>query len=126
LYGIEVGCTHQMRGAVVLEAEVANHLYRIAQEAVTNAVRHGKATQVSIHLAGMSRKVRLAISDNGIGIGENAGSGPGMGLKIMQYRARIAHGELKVERLEPRGTRVLCECTVSSRAKRAATGVARA
>jgi nitrate/nitrite-specific signal transduction histidine kinase len=67
----------------------------------------------------------LAISDDGIGIADNAANSPGMGLKIMQYRARIAHGELKVERLEPRGTRVLCECTVSTRAKRA-KGAARA
>jgi two-component system sensor kinase FixL len=126
LYGVEVVCTHQMRGALTLEQEMANHLYRIAQEAVSNAVRHGKATQVSIHLAGMPRKVRLAVSDNGVGIADNAASGPGMGLKIMQYRARIAHGELKVERLESRGTRVLCECTMPSRAKRVAGGLARA
>jgi len=125
LYGIEVVCTRQMRSTLSLEAEVANHLYRIAQEAVTNAVRHGNATRVSIHLAGLQRKVRLAISDDGVGIADNAASGPGMGLKIMQYRARIAHGELKVERLQPRGTRVLCECAVSNRAKRAA-GLARA
>jgi PAS domain S-box-containing protein len=125
LYGIDVACTHQMRGALTLDPEMANHLYRIAQEAVSNAVRHGKATQVSIHLAGLPRKVRLAVSDDGIGIADNAASGPGMGLKIMQYRARIAHGELKVERIEPRGTRVLCECTVSSRVKRVAGGLAR-
>ena len=82
---------------------------------MTNAVRHGQATQVTVQLLVEERTVRLTISDNGVGLPETGVDGfgdeqPGMGLKIMAYRARMIDGVVTVERLREGGTRVRCRC----------------
>ena len=87
-------------------------MYRIAQEAVRNAVRHGQARTIRLHLAVTRAKVSLAITDDGIGLPEHAMDATGMGLKIMRYRARMLGGEVHFERVEPTGTRVVCECPI--------------
>jgi nitrate/nitrite-specific signal transduction histidine kinase len=98
---------------------VANHLYRIAQEAVTNAVKHGAAKAVRLQLSATRGKVRLVIADDGRGLPPTFGARDGqsgMGLRIMRYRARIARGEVRVERGERVGTRVVCECPLQTHA----------
>jgi PAS domain S-box-containing protein len=110
LYGVPVTCTHRVKTVRPLGAELANHLYRIAQEAVRNAVRHGHARSIRLHLHGARAKVRLTITDDGTGMPADAVDAAGMGLKIMQYRARILGGEVRFERAEPQGTRIVCEC----------------
>lgn len=112
LYGVKVTFTRRLRGAKPLGAELANHLYRIAQEAVRNAVRHGQARTIRLHLAVARAKVSLAITDDGIGMPEQAMDAMGMGLKIMRYRARMLGGEVLFERVEPTGTRLVCECPI--------------
>jgi len=87
---------------------VATHLYRIAQEAVTNAVRHSRATHIVIGLHLVGGAVTLSVSDNGIGMPAEFDSLTGMGLHTMQYRARIVGGRLEIERRECGGTRVIC------------------
>jgi signal transduction histidine kinase len=114
LYGVKVVCTHGVRPSSPLSAETANHLYRIAQEAVTNAVRHGQAQIIRLNLTSMRGQVRLVISDDGSGIPESAIDAPGMGLKIMRYRARMVGGEVRFEAGKPRGTRVVIECPAQS------------
>ena len=125
LYGVQVVFSHRLTGSKPLGAELANHLYRIAQEAVRNAVRHGQARTIRLHLAVTRGKVSLAITDDVTGLPEQAMDATGMGLKIMRYRARMLGGEVHFERAEPTGTRVVCECpiertTPSSRPKQAA------
>jgi PAS domain S-box-containing protein len=110
VYGIKAAFTNRLPPEIVLEAETANHLYRIAQEAMTNAVKHGRASVVRLQLSVSHRKLRLLIADDGCGFGPEAERSIGMGLRIMRYRARIAHGEVRIERGEPTGTRVICEC----------------
>lgn len=112
LYGVQIVCTHRLESPRPLNAELANHLYRIAQEAVRNAVRHGQARSIRLHLHGARAKVRLTVTDDGIGMPPQAESAPGMGLKIMRYRARILGGEVRFERSTPSGTRIICECPV--------------
>jgi len=73
----------------------ASHLYRIAQEAVNNATRHGGATRVEISLTDNDGLVMLRIADNGKGLGKDVKPG-GMGMKIMDYRARAIGGELRI------------------------------
>jgi PAS domain S-box-containing protein len=114
LYGVRVVFTHRMKGARPLSAELANHLYRIAQEAVRNAVRHGKARSIRLHLSSVRAKVRLAITDDGIGLPSEAMDATGMGLKIMRYRARMLGGEVHFERGDSGGTRVVCECPIEA------------
>jgi PAS domain S-box-containing protein len=114
IYGVQVTCTHRVKTVRPLSTELSNHLYRIAQEAVRNAVRHGQARSIRLHLHGARAKVRLTITDDGIGMPSDAVDAPGMGLKIMRYRARILGGEVRFERADPEGkqagTRIVCEC----------------
>lgn len=116
LYDVQVISTHRGEGQRELSAELANHLYRIAQEAVRNAVRHGQARTIRLHLHTTSAKVRLTVTDDGIGMRSQAHDSPGMGLKIMQYRARILGGEVRFERHAPSGTRIVCECPIANSA----------
>jgi PAS domain S-box-containing protein len=110
VYGIKAAFTNRLPPEIILEAETANHLYRIAQEAMTNAVKHGRASAVRLQLSVSHRKLRLLIADDGCGFGPEAEQSLGMGLRIMRYRARIARGDVRIERGEPSGTRVICEC----------------
>jgi PAS domain S-box-containing protein len=115
MYGVNVRLRSRIWPELTLDEPAANHLYRIAQEAVTNAVRHGQASQVTVQLLVEERTVRLTISDNGAGLPATGVDGfgdeqPGMGLKIMAYRARMIDGVVTVERLREGGTRVRCRC----------------
>jgi len=92
---------------------VATHLYRIAQEAVTNAVKHGKANSIVIQLCAVENRIELKITDNGIGIPVSRNS-TGMGLHIMNYRARTIGGSLEIERAPNGGTIVFCSARQSS------------
>lgn len=112
IYGVQVLCTHHMGAARPLTAELANHLYRIAQEAVRNAVRHGHARTIRLHLHSARAKVRLTVTDDGTGMPPHADEAAGMGLKIMRYRARMLGGEVRFERATPSGTRIVCECPI--------------
>jgi PAS domain S-box-containing protein len=112
LYGVQIICTHRVNTIRPLSAELANHLYRIAQEAVRNAVRHGQARTIRLHLHGSRAKVRLTVTDDGVGMPADAVDAAGMGLKIMRYRARILGGEVRFERGEAGGTRIVCECPI--------------
>jgi len=85
----------------------ATQLYRIAQEAVTNAVKHAQARSVAIQVARHGSMLRLRIADDGIGFGK-AAVGSGIGLQIMRYRAHSIGGILTVEPGSPGGTVVTC------------------
>jgi len=86
---------------------LATHLYYIAQEAAQNAIKHGKPKQISIKLSSDSGKITLQIKDDGSGIPDPIPS-KGMGLRIMNYRAKMIHAELDIERDPGGGTSVLC------------------
>lgn len=89
------------------KGQVAEHFYRIAQEAITNAVRHGRAKQISIAINTRGSEVSLTVCDNGVGF-ERGHSTQGIGLRIMRYRARILGGLLEVKPMRSHGTRVIC------------------
>jgi two-component system sensor histidine kinase UhpB len=83
------------------EAELA--LYRIAQESLTNVARHAGAAHVSVELTAGPEEVTVAISDDGVGLGD---ANPGNGVRGMFERALLVGGSLRVEPGSPRGTRV--------------------
>lgn len=85
---------------------VATHLYRIAQEALNNAVRHGRAQTITVTLAADDEALHLWVRDDGVGIPEKLPETSGMGLRIMHYRARLLGGHLEVRRREEGGTEV--------------------
>ena len=86
---------------------VANHLYRIAQEAANNAVKHGKAARILIELTAPQGKIQLVIRDDGSGFEPNSkDKDMGMGLQIMRYRANIIGASLDIETGPAHGTQI--------------------
>ncbi len=85
------------------------HLYRIAQEALNNAAKHGGARKVTIFLNKSADAWRLAVADDGQGMHQSPQGTQGMGLDSMRYRARALGGELKIESKPGEGTIVSCE-----------------
>jgi len=106
----QVACRFECQLAVPLkDAAVATHLLRIAQEAVSNAIRHGKARHINICLNSAGAGLELTITDDGSGLPEHARTGRGMGLHLMAYRADMIGADFNVERLPTQGTRVTCK-----------------
>ena len=91
-----------------LENAAAAHLYYIAQEAVLNAVKHGKAARVTISLKHIDGHFELIIQDHGIGFQNGHGVSQGMGIRIMQYRAKTIGATLDLKTSLTSGTRVVC------------------
>ena len=92
----------------VLDNTLAVHLFRIAQEAVSNAIKHGRAKAVVIALEANDGMVSLRVSDDGIGFDSARSARRGMGLNIMRYRARTIGGTLEIQPNSPSGTVVVC------------------
>ncbi len=115
-YLFHVSCTLECdRPVVGLRREVAAHLFRIAQEAVNNAVTHGRAERIEISLSAKDDKGLLSVRDNGAGISEKSIKGDGIGLHTMAYRARLIGGSLDVRRLTKCGTAVTCAFPLAER-----------
>ena len=97
----QMNCTFHSEGPVDVDSnEVATHLFRIAQEATNNAVKHSGAKNIHISLIGKGSRLVLAIKDDGAGIPPDAltksSLASGMGLRTMQYRASVVGAELKL------------------------------
>lgn len=104
-----ISCRFKASGKVpALEPNVVSQLYKIAQEAVTNAIKHGKAKRVNIGLSNGSDKVTLTVQNNGRPFPALKGHATGMGLRIMNYRARLIGASLEVKGAGSKGTLVTC------------------
>jgi signal transduction histidine kinase len=100
-----------------ISAPVAAELYRIAQEAVRNAIEHGAAHDVKISLVFDRNDLVLTIQDDGKGFeanGNGNGNGTGMGLRIMRYRAQCIGGACEVESSRDKGTIVSCRAPLKA------------
>jgi signal transduction histidine kinase len=86
----------------------ATHLYRIAQEAIHNATKHGKAHKIDIRLSANASATSLSIADDGIGFPAKGNAINGVGISIMRYRANIMDGEFAIEAGTRGGTIVSC------------------
>lgn len=106
LFRIPCACVAEEK-ALVEDAGVTDQLYHIAAEAVTNAVKHARASQIVIRLNRTGAELQLVVEDDGVGIEEEI-SGNGLGLRIMNYRAESIGGHLNIVRNEAKGTRVIC------------------
>jgi PAS domain S-box-containing protein len=86
------------------------HVYRIAQEAANNALRHGKAKRITLSLQKLGEhQCELKIQDDGTGIGRKPeGEGHGIGTRVMEYRAHCIGGTLAVTSIRRRGVTVTC------------------
>jgi PAS domain S-box-containing protein len=93
---------------LVPDFAVATHLFRLAQEAVSNAIKHGRAKKISIQLRGDHAGLTLKVSDNGAGFPAKLPQTGGMGLRIMQSRVGMIGGTLAIERNGAGGASVIC------------------
>lgn len=104
-----LSCAFECHEPVPLADDVqATQLYRIAQEAVTNALKHAEASQISIRLSQTDHSIRLEVDDDGIGIDDKRQPEQGNGLSIMRYRCELIGADLKVERSTRGGTALVC------------------
>ncbi len=104
-----IPCTFTCDESVSVHNKAAvTQLYRIAQEAATNAVKHGKPNRIDIFLNKINDEISLKIKDDGIGIAKEPRQSKGMGLKIMRYRASIINASLDFKRNIDGGTLVTC------------------
>lgn len=99
---------------LVADIDVATHLYRIAQEAVNNAVKHSETKAIAITLALQKSTLTLAIRDQGKGIPAAAKKSSGMGLRVMKYRADLIGATLEMNSRARQGTEIICRVKTNS------------
>ncbi len=106
----DIACTFRCQKPVLVHDDaVATQLYRIAQEAINNSTKHAKAQRVEIAItADNDRRVTLTVTDDGSGLPNDLEHTTGMGLRIMNYRARMIGATLGVKRGPNGGTVVVC------------------
>lgn len=92
----------------ITDNQVATHLYRIAQEGVTNALKHGKPTRIRITLEDKGKELTLTIEDNGIGFQPSQARRTSGGLRTMRYRSELIGATFDVHSCEMGGTQVTC------------------
>ena len=104
-----IQCRFQCDAPVYIhEEEDATQLYRITQEAISNAIHHGQAKHIVVELSATETGTVLEVSDDGVGIPDPPPVGQGMGLRLMRYRARMMGATLTVRRSAAGGTVVTC------------------
>lgn len=107
--GSGVRCVFECEKPVhVADPEVAGHLYRIAQEAVNNALKHAAPSEIRIGLERRVGALLLDVEDDGPGFEENARAAEGIGLRAMRYRARLIDGLLEIGSAPAGGARISC------------------
>jgi PAS domain S-box-containing protein len=104
-----VNCVFRCETPVLIgDNSTATHLFRIAQEAVSNAIRHGHAKNIEIILQKTPQRILLVVNDDGDGLPKKSAASHGMGLRIMQYRAGMIRGSFAVQHRNGGGTTVVC------------------
>ncbi|WP_372906359.1 PAS domain S-box protein [Rhodohalobacter sp.] len=99
---------HDFEDAEVYDHNLALHLYRITQEAINNAIRHGKPDNVKVRLSNNERHTALYIVDDGTGFSEEKIPNEGSGIEIMKYRARVMGGIFEIIRTTDEKTQIRC------------------
>lgn len=107
----ELKCDSSVR---LSDSTVATHLYRIAQEAVINAIKHGHVNRIVIELSRRDANLTLSIKDDGIGLAAPLPENRGIGLQIMSSRAGMIGGTLSVRNQAEGGTIVTCDLSLAN------------
>jgi PAS domain S-box-containing protein len=104
-----IDCRIDSREPVEIDDNVlATNLYRIVQEAINNAVKHARASQIVVRPQTHHGTLSVTVEDDGVGIAEHSRQNGGMGLRIMQYRAGVIDAALDVHLTKSGGTAVVC------------------
>ncbi len=112
-----ISCSVDCDDSLVIHGEAAcTHLFRLAQEAINNAVKHGQSHRVAISLQreGDGDRATLSITDDGVGISPEGGRKTGLGLRIMNYRAQKVGGTLDIQPGASGGTVVTCSFNLNN------------
>jgi PAS domain S-box-containing protein len=105
----DIRCTFSHNRPIPInDKETAVHLYRITQEAVTNAIKHSRAKNILIKLTRGKNKSVLMIKSDGMGFPEGGGRNNGMGLRIMNHRVEMIGGSLDIHNGAGSGTILTC------------------
>lgn len=105
----KVSCVFEHEAPVFIDdATAATHLYRIAQEAVSNAVRHGRATRIVISLSEQNGMLTLSVEDDGVGLPDGWQRGQGLGTRIMAHRAAMIGAAFSMAPNPTGGTYIKC------------------
>lgn len=106
---LKISCRFRCNKVVTVgDRVVARHIYRIAQEAITNAVKHGKAKHIRVELTSARATTTLKVANDGKDFPRRLAGKKGIGLKIMKYRAKMIGGKLDIGRGRKGGTVVTC------------------
>jgi signal transduction histidine kinase/sensor domain CHASE-containing protein len=108
-YEVRLECDEEIG---VPDPAIATQLYRIAQEAIRNALEHGEVSKVVIRLHQTEERLTLSIEDDGRGLDPNQTASIGSGLSIMKYRAELIGAEIKFNSIAGKGTAVICQLSV--------------
>jgi PAS domain S-box-containing protein len=109
LSGVRVGFQSRHNGGSIIPLRVRNHLYRIAQEAVQNALKHSGAAHIEIELRSHAGGVRLSVTDDGRGLSADVVRGTGLGMRTMRFRASAIGGRISILPGASGGNAVVCE-----------------
>lgn len=105
---------------LIQDADTATQLYRIAQEAVSNAIRHGQAKQIVMSLSNHQKCLELTIEDDGVGLPDDWQKNRGLGTRIMAHRVAMIGGTVSIEPNPTGGTFVKCSIPISATDKNSA------
>jgi PAS domain S-box-containing protein len=108
LSGTRVEFTARHEAAPLLDLKIRNHLYRIAQEAVQNALKHSGARNIEIELWSRAGDLRLSVTDNGHGLSADTDIRAGLGMRTMRFRASAIGGRLSFSQNPDGGNSVVC------------------
>jgi signal transduction histidine kinase len=110
-----VRCHYEaIRPPILSDSRTASHVFRIAQEAVRNSIRHAQPTALNLSLSGENESLVLSISDNGAGLPKTARKEAGVGLRVMAHRAKLIGGDFTLESVPGKGTHIRCRVPLSS------------
>jgi len=116
LFGVR--CRFICRQPVLIQDNlIATHLFRIAQEAITNGIKHGKAGRIEINLNETPGRINLAVSNNGTDMPAQLHHKSGMGLRIMRYRAGMIGGSLAIQKSPNGGITIACTVDLAAAGK---------
>jgi signal transduction histidine kinase len=108
-----VNCIFHEEGPIpIRDPAVATQLYRVAQEAATNAAKHAAAEQIDIRISVHDSELTLAVMDDGVGFPGNISDSKGLGLRLMRHGATLIGGTFNVRRNGQRGTIAICKVTI--------------
>ncbi len=120
---LDIDCTFTSDADIQIEdSAIGINLYRITQEAITNAIKHGQSKQIHISLSADDGAYRLTIASDGKDFPLSANDTGGMGLRIMEYRAQAMGGSVDINKGADGGTIVSCRCPVEQPSKKRESG----